>query len=223
MSSPPSTSFAKLANEPAIASGPTIAPNAQPSSSRAPNHTNSYHFTAPPRSKPPPHSSRSRMENEKRLTQPTSSGGISRQQPTADHSQLSNDSEKVPPRASAGSDFNSTRSSRTVNSPRAHYPPRSSQENQSSLGCIDCGWFTRLPPKFRLWLSFGAWIATSVGFLLAVAFWKTEVFTGMCLRRFPFFGLNPVPRFGQPISLANSRRMDRIRIHVLSYCSHYHS
>jgi len=42
-----------------------------------------------------------------------------------------------------------------------------------------CGFFLRLPPKVRLWLSFGAWIATTIGVLLAIAFWKTEVFTAL--------------------------------------------
>lgn len=58
---------------------------------------------------------------------------------------------------------------------RPQYPPTASRDESSPL----CGCFNSLPPKVKLWLSFGAWIATSIGFLLAVAFWKTEVFTAL--------------------------------------------
>ncbi|KIM33608.1 hypothetical protein M408DRAFT_326282 [Serendipita vermifera MAFF 305830] len=71
-----------------------------------------------------------------------------------------------------------------VASPNAHsrYPPapttpRSGDED-AEIGGV-CGFFFRLPPKVRLWLSFGAWIATTVAVFLAIAFWKTEVFTGL--------------------------------------------
>ena len=30
-----------------------------------------------------------------------------------------------------------------------------------------------------MWFSFGTWGATSIGFILAIAFWKKEVFTGL--------------------------------------------
>jgi hypothetical protein len=60
---------------------------------------------------------------------------------------------------------------------RSQYPPRLSHDNDGRLRCMPC--LDSLPPKARLWLSFGAWIATSVGFLLAIAFWKTEVFTAL--------------------------------------------
>ncbi|KAG8794417.1 hypothetical protein FRC16_010527 [Serendipita sp. 398] len=56
-----------------------------------------------------------------------------------------------------------------------HYPPTPSFSNETSM----CGCLQNLPPKVRIWLSFGAWIATSVGFLVAIAFWKTEVFTAL--------------------------------------------
>lgn len=58
---------------------------------------------------------------------------------------------------------------------RSHYPPTSSRDETTS----SCDCFNSLPPKVKLWLSFGAWIATSIGFLLAVAFWKREVFTAL--------------------------------------------
>jgi hypothetical protein len=58
---------------------------------------------------------------------------------------------------------------------RPHYPPTSSHGDEAS----GCACFTSLPPKVRLWLSFGAWIATSIGFIIAIAFYKTEVFTAL--------------------------------------------
>lgn len=65
---------------------------------------------------------------------------------------------------------------------RARYPPPPTAsrdgEEDAEIGGI-YGLFLRLPPKVRLWLSFGAWIATTVGVFLAVAFWRTEVFTGL--------------------------------------------
>jgi hypothetical protein len=63
----------------------------------------------------------------------------------------------------------------TTSLSRSYYPPTASRDEATS----PCDCFNSLPPKVKLWLSFGAWIATSVGFLLAVAFWKTEVFTGL--------------------------------------------
>lgn len=59
-----------------------------------------------------------------------------------------------------------------------HYPPRSHEPCEDS-GCMGCRWFLNLSPRARLWLSFGAWGATSVGFILAIAFWKKEVFTSL--------------------------------------------
>ncbi|PVF98058.1 hypothetical protein CPB86DRAFT_815069 [Serendipita vermifera] len=58
---------------------------------------------------------------------------------------------------------------------RPHYPPTSSHGDEAS----GCACFSGLPPKVRLWLSFGAWIATSLGFIIAIAFYKTEVFTAL--------------------------------------------
>jgi len=58
------------------------------------------------------------------------------------------------------------------------YPPQSHEPCEDS-GCLSCGWFSNLSPRARLWLSFGAWGATSIGFILAIAFWKKEVFTGL--------------------------------------------
>lgn len=59
-----------------------------------------------------------------------------------------------------------------------HYPPQSREPCEDS-GCLSCGWFSNLSPRARLWLSFGAWGATSIGFILAIAFWKKDVFTGL--------------------------------------------
>lgn len=59
-----------------------------------------------------------------------------------------------------------------------HYPPQSREPCEDS-GCLGCGWFSNLSPRARLWLSFGAWGATSIGFILAIAFWKKDVFTGL--------------------------------------------
>ena len=65
---------------------------------------------------------------------------------------------------------------------RARYPPAPTApregEEEAEIGGF-WGFFLKLPPKVRLWLSFGAWIATTVGVFLAVAFWRTEVFTGL--------------------------------------------
>lgn len=67
----------------------------------------------------------------------------------------------------------------TLRSPTPiHYPPQSREPCEDS-GCLGCGWFSNLSPRARLWLSFGAWGATSIGFILAIAFWKKEVFTGL--------------------------------------------
>ncbi|KAH7100553.1 hypothetical protein BKA62DRAFT_705771, partial [Auriculariales sp. MPI-PUGE-AT-0066] len=41
-----------------------------------------------------------------------------------------------------------------------------------SLGC-------RAWERFRPWIPIALWVATSLGFLLAIAFWRTEVFTGL--------------------------------------------
>lgn len=57
-----------------------------------------------------------------------------------------------------------------------HYPPPTSSRVDSAG---PCGYFQDLPPRVRIWLSFGAWVATSAGFLIAVACWKTEVFTAL--------------------------------------------
>lgn len=56
------------------------------------------------------------------------------------------------------------------------YPPcpPAGQHTGSSLGCC-----SGLSPQVRLWISFAMWIATSLGFVLAVTFWKDEVFTGL--------------------------------------------
>ena len=59
-----------------------------------------------------------------------------------------------------------------------HYPPQSREPCEDS-GCLGCGRLSNLSPRARLWLSFGAWGATSIGFILAIAFWKKEVFTGL--------------------------------------------
>lgn len=67
----------------------------------------------------------------------------------------------------------------TLRSPApVHYPPQSREPCEDSR-CLSCGWFSNLSPRSRLWLSFGAWGATSIGFILAIAFWKKEVFTGL--------------------------------------------
>ena len=58
-----------------------------------------------------------------------------------------------------------------------HYPPPTSSRVDEEAGA--CGCFQDLPPRVRIWLSFGAWIATSLGFILAVACYKTEVFTAL--------------------------------------------
>lgn len=57
------------------------------------------------------------------------------------------------------------------------YPPDAAN-SPSNSGCTGCGWFIALPPRVRLWLSFAAWGATTVGFIIAIAFWKAEVFNG---------------------------------------------
>ena len=36
----------------------------------------------------------------------------------------------------------------------------------------------RIPERLKPWLGIGSWAVTSIGFLLAIAFWKKEVFTG---------------------------------------------
>ena len=36
----------------------------------------------------------------------------------------------------------------------------------------------RIPDRLKPWLGIGSWAVTSIGFLLAIAFWKNEVFTG---------------------------------------------
>ncbi|KAF8592495.1 hypothetical protein K439DRAFT_1294175, partial [Ramaria rubella] len=36
----------------------------------------------------------------------------------------------------------------------------------------------RIPDRLKPWLGVGSWVVTSIGFLLAIAFWKNEVFTG---------------------------------------------
>jgi hypothetical protein len=67
----------------------------------------------------------------------------------------------------------------TVRSPTGvHYPPQPREPCEDS-GCLGCRWFSNLPPRVQLWLSFGAWGATSIGFILAIAFWKKEVFAGL--------------------------------------------
>lgn len=67
----------------------------------------------------------------------------------------------------------------TLRSPAPiHYPPQS-REPCEDAGCLGGGWFSNLSPRARVWLSFGAWGATSIGFILAIAFWKKEVFTGL--------------------------------------------
>ncbi len=67
----------------------------------------------------------------------------------------------------------------TLRSPTSiHYPPQS-REPCEGAACLGCGWFSNLSPRARVWLSFGAWGATSIGFILAIAFWKKEVFTGL--------------------------------------------
>ncbi|KIJ56567.1 hypothetical protein M422DRAFT_773360 [Sphaerobolus stellatus SS14] len=37
----------------------------------------------------------------------------------------------------------------------------------------------RIPDRLKPWLGIACWAATSLGFLLAIAFWKKEVFTGL--------------------------------------------
>lgn len=36
-----------------------------------------------------------------------------------------------------------------------------------------------IPDRLKPWLGIGSWVITSIGFLLAIAFWKKEVFTGL--------------------------------------------
>lgn len=85
--------------------------------------------------------------------------------------------EKTHPRQSA--------TNRLVSPVRPRYPPAPTTPREGGGGDEGaeiggaCGLFLRLPPKVRLWLSFGAWIATTVGVFVAVAFWRTEVFTGL--------------------------------------------
>lgn len=54
----------------------------------------------------------------------------------------------------------------------------------------------RIPDRLKPWLGIGSWAVTSIGFLLAIAFWKKEVFTGMSSLRshavsyIPYTGLD---------------------------------
>lgn len=41
----------------------------------------------------------------------------------------------------------------------------------------------QVPPHVRPWLPMATWFATTIGFLLAIAFWRTEVFEGMVLSK----------------------------------------
>ncbi|KAF8520093.1 hypothetical protein JB92DRAFT_2709594, partial [Gautieria morchelliformis] len=57
----------------------------------------------------------------------------------------------------------------------------------------------RIPDRLKPWLGIGSWAVTSIGFLLAIAFWKKEVFTGT-----------------SPPDSPNPARLDRLSLHLQS-------
>jgi len=67
-----------------------------------------------------------------------------------------------------------------------HFPPRrTAGPPPSPSQCRERPQGFRIPDRLKPWLGIASWAATSIGFLLAIAFWKKEVFTG----KFPSFSV----------------------------------
>ena len=85
----------------------------------------------------------------------------------------------------------------------------------------------RIPDSLKPWLGIGSWAVTSIGFLLAIAFWKKEVFTGTYYSLYPchivcFFFFSCQPRSRPTVTSPSITRIPRIRHLVLfNFYNHY--
>ena len=79
----------------------------------------------------------------------------------------------LPPRLSASSPLNPPHLNR-FHSHDIHDGPRFPKLH------FDCAFW--IPERIRPWVPFLLWVLTSVGFLLAVTVWRTQVFKGACIK-----------------------------------------